>query len=596
MYNEKNTNPNDQEVTLTPEQNALLDKSISCIMDIQNILYQVPVLLDNDSWAIRDAYKAAAFLLSKASQYHDPSLVEYDSLVEAGIDEDIIRFASRIGVDRAWNALRGLTKKYDTRTFNLSILWSLQETTENPFDFPEGVLSLVESLLDVQDGESFCDLFCEDGRLTSSVREYCPDSEIYGVDVNPNAIAIAKIMSDYSGHHIHYQCGEIFALADESLIGGSFDKVFANYPFGLKRTNQRAMAQYWEREKTRIPSISRSTSSDWIYNLFMLRQIKETGMAVGIMTNGSTWNTIDTPIRNYFIENGFVQAVINLPAKLFPKMAVGTSVIIMSHGNNGVRMIDASNLFEVGRRVNTINDEHVQIILDSVRKDSSISRLVTLDELRQNDYILNSARYFSEQSIVEDGVPFENVIKRITRGAPLNAKQLDELSSPTSTGVQYLMLSNIQNGLIDSNLPCLKELDKKLEKYCLADHCLILSKNGYPYKVAVVEMEEGQKVLANGNLYVIEIDETKADPYYIAAFLNSEQGITALKRITVGAVLPNIGVDQLRRINIPLPDMEKQREIGRLYKDTRNEIYYLQLKIEKAKNRLGNLLEEVNDV
>ena len=45
--------------------------------------------------------------------------------------------------------------------------------------------------------------------------------------------------------------------------------------------------------------------------------------------------------------------------------------------------------------------------------------------------------------------------------------------------MQYLMLANIKNGLIDKELPYLKSIDKKNDKYCLSNHCLILSKNGY---------------------------------------------------------------------------------------------------------------------
>ena len=69
--------------------------------------------------------------------------------------------------------------------------------------------------------------------------------------------------------------------------------------------------------------------------------------------------------------------------------------------------------------------------------------------------------------------------------------------------MQYLMLSNIQNGLIDSSLPYITRIDEKNEKYCLTNRCLILSNNGYPYKIAVADVKEGLKILANGNLYIM---------------------------------------------------------------------------------------------
>lgn len=89
----------------------------------------------------------------------------------------------------------------------------------------------------------------------------------------------------------------------------------------------------------------------------------------------------------------------------------------------------------------------------------------------------------------------------------------------------------------------------------------ILSKNGYPYKIAVAEVKEGQRILGNGNLYIIELDEEKADPYYLAAFFGSEQGTAALRSRTVGATIPNIGVEQLTKLVIPIPPLENRKRL-----------------------------------
>ena len=60
---------------------------------------------------------------------------------------------------------------------------------------------------------------------------------------------------------------------------------------------------------------------------------------------------------------------------------------------------------------------------------------------------------------------------------------------------------------------------------------------------------------------VIEIDEEKANPYFIKAFFESEQGIAALKSIVVGSTIPNIGVESLKSLKIPIPSLEEQNKI-----------------------------------
>ena len=103
---------------------------------------------------------------------------------------------------------------------------------------------------------------------------------------------------------------------------------------------------------------------------------------------------------------------------------------------------------------------------------------------------------------------------------------------------------------------------------------------------------QGKRILGNGNPYIIELDEEKADPYYLAAFFGSEQGTAALRSITVGATIPNIGVEQLTKLVIPIPPLEKQKEIADKYKTVKDEITMLQLKLEKAKNRMAHIIEE----
>ena len=196
----------------------------------------------------------------------------------------------------------------------------------------------------------------------------------------------------------------------------------------------------------------------------------------------------------------------------------------------------------------------------------------------------------------EKGKPFSSVIKRITRGAPCNAKELDEMSSDVPTDIQYLMLANIRKGQIDSDLPYLKDLNPKYEKYCVSTNNLILSKNGFPYKVAIPTVGEGKRILANGNLYIIEVDEEKANPYYLKVFFESEQGIAALKSITVGTAMLNIGVEDLKNLEIPVPSLEVQNRIALKYLAKLDEIKILQMSLDKAEMELANIFNEEADL
>ena len=99
-----------------------------------------------------------------------------------------------------------------------------------------------------------------------------------------------------------------------------------------------------------------------------------------------------------------------------------------------------------------------------------------------------------------------------------------------------------------------------MEKYILKKDNIILSKNGYPFKVAIVDIDDVQ-ILPVGNLYVLEVNKELANPYYIKVFLESEKGIERLKAIITGVTIPVINVEKLKGIIVSLPDIEEQNRL-----------------------------------
>ena len=140
------------------------------------------------------------------------------------------------------------------------------------------------------------------------------------------------------------------------------------------------------------------------------------------------------------------------------------------------------------------------------------------------------------------------------------------------------------------------EFKKRLSKYCKLD-VIELDDEKAPENLSDKEMlmikdKEGKKILANGNLYVIELDEDKINPYFLKAYLESENGKAALSRVAVGATLLNLPVEGLKKIIIPLPDLKSQKIIADKYYAKINEIKELKYKLEKATAELEHIYME----
>ena len=579
---------------------ALITKELIKKRNDHDVNETIDKLFDKFRGSISHAhYNIASYLLCKASLKKDVDPT-YNNIINGTFDipEELIIPITNSFTEEMWNEISDLTKEFSKEIFALATFTNEKHVNYGrPMDetTPLAIVSLANEVLKLEETDTIADFCSGYGTFTNYAAVHHPACSYTCYELSLESTLIASLCADLINADITINTRDVFSLSGENN-GFKYDKIFCNYPFGEKINRNKNSEHYFEELREKCPEVSRTTSSDWIYNALLCEHLSETGKAVALMTNGSTWNRIDMPMRKLFLENGMVEAVITLPERMFTRTGISTTMIVFSYDNESVKIVDATNICPAGRRFTEFTEDDIKRILIALDKDTDISKTVTIDELRANDYALNLTRYMNIDVHFDNGVPFNDVITSITRGSHCKASELDKLVSHTPTNMQYLMLANIKNGVIDENLPFLSAIDEKDEKYCLEDKDLILSKNGYPYKIAVANVKEGRKILANGNLFIIKLNKEKVNPYYIKAFFESEIGNTLLKSITVGTVLPNIGVAGLKELTIPLPPLEEQNRIADKYQAKLDEISILKLRLEKAEEQLHHIFEEESEV
>lgn len=456
---------------------------------------------------------------------------------------------------------------------------------------PDDLLDLTLSTLNIEDTDEVLELCSGKGNFIIEATAKGCLSKYTGVELNLTEITIAKLRTSVIRENYEY----ILHDALEFRLGRKVNKIFANYPFMMRSP---AIIEYKKQLEKSIDlpkDIIRRASSDWLFNLAIMEQLDVNGKAVVIMTNGSTWNNNDEKIRQYFVENGYIESVVSLAPRLFEETAIPVSLVVLSHNNEKVRLVDAKNMFKSERRKNVLTERNIKDILNMLDNDTDLSTTKTIKELSENEFILNASRYFEVLPTVENGVEFEALIKKITRGSQLKASDFDEYKSSTPTNYQYLILSNINDGVITLNNgeQYLKEIPENLEKYCIKNNSIVLSKIGMPtFKSAVAQFDEDTKVVANGNLFIIELDENKVNPFYIQAFLASDLGEATLKSIYTGGAIPTITLEKLKRMMIPVPSLQEQEVIAQKYAAAVDELIILNRKVEKTKDRMKHIFEE----
>ena len=496
------------------------------------------------------------------------------------------------GLANVWNIILELKGKYSVDELLAYILFNndIEDYRSGDCSTPSGLSKLACSILDIQENDNVLELCSGKGNFFTEAFAVQDNFNYVGVELNYVANEVAKIRAELLGENISLILNDAF----EYRIEKKADKLFANYPFMVKTP---AMNEHKENimKTFDIPAeVIQKASSDWVFNATLVEQMTDNGKAVAIMTNGATWNTSDKSIRQFFIENGFIEAVISLPAKLFSSFAIPTTLVVFSHNNEAIKMVDARDVCIRERKNNVLTDDNVMEILSLLENDGENSITKNISEFADNEFILNATRYLEVLPEITNGVELNSIAVNITRGAQLKAADLEEKKSNEPTSYKYITLANINDGVISfDEEQYLKEIPDNLGKFCIKNNSIILTRTGLPvFKSAVAQVEKDTVLLATGNLFVIELDETKVNPFYIQAFFASEAGVSLFRSICTGTGLPTISLDKLKKLVVPLPSLEEQNRIGNKYAATMDEVILLKRKLEKAIARMKHIYDE----
>ena len=122
----------------------------------------------------------------------------------------------------------------------------------------------------------------------------------------------------------------------------------------------------------------------------------------GIMYRGGA----EKKIRQYLIDNNFIDCIIQLPSNLFFGTSIATCIMVLkrSKSDNRTLFIDASNEFVKVTNNNKLTDENITRIVDEFASRNDVAhfaRCVPYDEIKGQDYNLSVSSYVEQEDTRE---------------------------------------------------------------------------------------------------------------------------------------------------------------------------------------------------
>ncbi|MCK9328910.1 MAG: type I restriction-modification system subunit M [Candidatus Cloacimonetes bacterium] len=196
---------------------------------------------------------------------------------------------------------------------------------------------------------------------------------------------------------------------DESDPQGTYDPLYvdavvSNPPYSQKwdRDNKESDPRYAEF------GLAPKSKADYAFLLHDLFHVKPDGIMTIVLPHGVLFRGGEEgQIRKNLIEKNHIDTIIGLPANIFFGTGIPTIIMVLkkeSKKTNDILVIDASKGFiKVGSK-NQLRASDIKKISDVVIHRESIdkfSRVVSIDEIRKNDYNLNIPRYVDSSEASE---------------------------------------------------------------------------------------------------------------------------------------------------------------------------------------------------
>lgn len=397
-----------------------------------------------------------------------------------------------------------------------------------------------------------------------------------------------------------------------------FDLIVSNPPYSIKWAGDDNPILINDPRFAPAGVLAPKGKADMAFIMHSLNWLSPSGAAAivcfpGIMYRGGA----EHKIRQYLIDNNFIDAIIRMPDNLFFGTNTVTYIMVLKKNkpDNKVLFIDAMDYCEKRPNNNVLSTQNIQDILDLYKNRVDVDKvchLAELAEIQYNDYYLTIPRYIDTfrpekpvdiesacaqlNEITEKKVRLINTMQQsleelgITRSTDLDLQKLfsgairfkrqdgtdfpdwkkKKLTSLTEFSTAKGIEPHEEGQYIIMDMGTVDVYGKKL-LHKKTDSCdvklrkgdLVMPKDDIGSGLIICKtayIDEDDKYVLGDHIYQLRF-ETE-DPLFMHYFLNSDVAQKELRRFITGGAIKGIIAKNFKNIVFNLPSIEEQRVIA----------------------------------
>lgn len=223
----------------------------------------------------------------------------------------------------------------------------------------------------------------------------------YGQEINITTYNLCRInmfLHDIDFDHFHIACEDTLTNPRQ-WDGVQFDLIVSNPPYSIRWAGDDHPELLRDPRFAPAGVLAPKSKADLAFVMHCLSCLSPCGTAAivcfpGILYRGGT----ERKIRQYLVENNFVDCIIQLPGNLFFGTNIATCIMVLKKNREDRRilMIDASEACVRGTNGNQLTEENIGSIVEAFanrRERACFSRLAEEREVVQQGYNLSVGVY-----------------------------------------------------------------------------------------------------------------------------------------------------------------------------------------------------------
>lgn len=258
----------------------------------------------------------------------------------------------------------------------------------------------------------------------------------FGQEINLTTYNLARI--NMFLHNINYNNFSI--ERGDTLIHPAhwndepFDAIVSNPPYSIKWAGKENPILINDDRFAPAGVLAPKNYADLAFTMHMLSWLSPKGTAAivefpGVLYRGGA----EQKIRQYMIDNNFVDTVIQLPSDLFFGTSIATCILVLkkNKSDNNILFVDATEEYVRNGNKNKLSTENIDNIINILSERKNVEKksfLATYEEVKNNDYNISVNSYLKtdDNDIVID---INEINKKLSEVVPKQQKVREELET-----------------------------------------------------------------------------------------------------------------------------------------------------------------------